>query len=174
MENLTFVDVRATVWHEYTPMTDIHRFDFSLHFGDKKSSFTLHQSAESLYYGLPVVQNTLKSHLGIPVNPEHLMTLMKMAMDSGVACANLMAIATYPQQYFPQEVPVSEASKSLPGVQSVVNCPAHEACGKRTVWEIIQHLNDHVGWSREQIADWLDDLADKGLIDIEFEPWNEE
>ena len=37
------------------------------------------------------------------------------------------------------------------------------------MFSIIIHLNDKVHWTREQIADWLDELADSGQINIDFE-----
>ena len=63
----------------------------------------------------------------------------------------------------------------------LVDCPAaEEKCGwtlpsldkpyNSTVWYVIQHLNDHHKWPRETaIADWLDKLADDGIIDITIE-----
>jgi hypothetical protein len=33
---------------------------------------------------------------------------------------------------------------------------------------MVIHLNDHHKWTRERIADWIDDLHDSGIIDAEF------
>lgn len=90
----------------------------------------------------------------------------------------------------------SSASKNLPGVNKVVDYPCgcvqtatplqsvlfkdfpehleeiEKNIGKiktGKVWGIVQHLNDHHGWTREAIADWIDDLHDKGIINAEFE-----
>jgi len=45
---------------------------------------------------------------------------------------------------------------------------------KLTVMDCIFHLNDIEDWSRESIADWLDELHDQGIINIELEPWEED
>jgi hypothetical protein len=38
---------------------------------------------------------------------------------------------------------------------------------------MVIHLNDTHRWTREQIADWIDELHDNGLINAEFEPWED-
>lgn len=72
----------------------------------------------------------------------------------------------------------STLSRSLPGVQSFVEYPCdcyppfeHRSA---TLWNIIQHLNDDDDWSREKIADWIDELHDKKIINAEFAPWNDD
>lgn len=62
-------------------------------------------------------------------------------------------------------------SKQLPGIHSIVACPAkckdkNDVVWEQTLWHMIQHLNDHHRWSRESIADFLDELPDD--IDITF------
>ncbi len=64
---------------------------------------------------------------------------------------------------------LSKLSESLPGIlYTFVKFP----CGCRTdvanLKTIIIHLNDKDKWPREKIADWLDDLADRGIVDIDF------
>ncbi len=60
-------------------------------------------------------------------------------------------------------------SKHLPGMQELVEFPCkHINVGKYSLGAVIMHLNDAEKWSREEIADWLDKLADDGIIDIEF------
>lgn len=86
------------------------------------------------------------------------------------------------------EFEISSASKGLPGMGAVVECP-DEKCGftemdkygewssfryKAKLWSVVQHLNDYHKWSRDKIADWIDDLHDRGIINAEFEPWGEE
>ena len=65
---------------------------------------------------------------------------------------------------------LSEMSKELPGINEVVKypCECHKS-NYNPVRRIIIHLNDQVMWTREQIADWLDELADSGEINIDFE-----
>lgn len=72
---------------------------------------------------------------------------------------------------------VSRESKQLPNimtpVQSPCACPAWTANDR--LWNVIQHLNDkHTEWTREKIADWLDELHDSGKINIEFQPWEDD
>lgn len=72
---------------------------------------------------------------------------------------------------------IQKASKELPGITTLVKSPCD--CKRKydhfTLWSLIQHLNDeHKEWTREKIADWLDELHDSGKVNIEFEPWKEE
>lgn len=64
----------------------------------------------------------------------------------------------------------SQLSKQLPGVDAIVTCPACTVTDsppwEKSLWYIIQHLNDQHEWSRERIADFLDELPDE--IDITF------
>lgn len=83
--------------------------------------------------------------------------------------------------------PESEAaliSQRLPGVKQMIlppcgcwrdglelnknGMPILEPGVKKEVWSLVQHLNDKHKWTRERIADWLDDAHDAGLINIEF------
>jgi hypothetical protein len=74
----------------------------------------------------------------------------------------------------------SVMSKRLPGMDHMERCPARDSdpqhClmdylygSKATLWNLIQHLNDHHKWTREgEIADWLDKLHDDGKVDLSF------
>lgn len=66
---------------------------------------------------------------------------------------------------------VSFMARSLPGVQAMLShpCGCYPESGKFSLFEIIMHLNDRCEWSREKIADWIDELHDKGIINAEFE-----
>jgi len=68
----------------------------------------------------------------------------------------------------------SVLSKKLPGMNTPVNCPHCSNSNKMTLWRLVQHLNDDADWSRDKIADWLDEQHDAGIINIEFEKWNED
>lgn len=74
----------------------------------------------------------------------------------------------------------SVMSRRLPGMDHMERCPARDSDPKRcltqylygskaTLWNMIQHLNDHHKWTREgEIADWLDKLHDDGKVDLSF------
>ncbi len=62
----------------------------------------------------------------------------------------------------------SNLARNLPGMESLVHYPCGHHSLKSSLKNIIMHLNDHDRWSREKIADWLDELHDAGEIDIEF------
>ena len=81
----------------------------------------------------------------------------------------------------------SQASRNLPGVNTIVkypcNCPGPDVLipkygainlskpypKKGKIWGIVQHLNDSHKWTREKIADWLDELHDSGQVNLEFD-----
>lgn len=70
---------------------------------------------------------------------------------------------------------VDMLSYKLPAIDTIVPYPCKKdcACGyvekSGSLREIIMHLNDLDKWSREAIADWIDELHDKGLINAEFQ-----
>lgn len=82
--------------------------------------------------------------------------------------------------------PVSSLAHLLPGVQANVKFPCD--CWKlnpeksQALENVIMHLNDYHTdtisgrsvWSREKIADWLDELHDSGIVNLEFQPWDSE
>lgn len=59
-------------------------------------------------------------------------------------------------------------SKSLPGMKRDVNHPCSCGYAPAPLWNVVIHLNDNHAWSREKIADWLDELHDAGIVNIEF------
>ena len=69
---------------------------------------------------------------------------------------------------------LSTKSMKLPGMSHRVGkCPViphtlYSCTKSRDTRTMIIHLNDHHKWPREKIADWLDELHDAGIIDIEF------
>ena len=76
-------------------------------------------------------------------------------------------------------------AQSLPGVNSPARCPLWKEkpndkytarewelfCrgGQRDLLRVIMHLNDHHEWTREQIADFVQEQHDAGLINVSFE-----
>lgn len=67
--------------------------------------------------------------------------------------------------------------RKLPGMHERVTCPVDicvtEHYTETTLYTLVQHLNDTHNWTRERIADWLDEQADAGKINIDFQPWSE-
>jgi hypothetical protein len=47
---------------------------------------------------------------------------------------------------------------AIPGLNARVTCPASDCEQNRTIWDMVQHLNDHHEWTREAIADWSETL----------------
>jgi hypothetical protein len=80
---------------------------------------------------------------------------------------------------FNSEKTIEKAARTLPGVGQTAHYPCeciHHGGRKSTdsIFGIIIHLNDTAKWSREDIADWLDELHDSGQVNIEFDPWEDE
>ena len=71
--------------------------------------------------------------------------------------------------------PADELAEVIPDLAEVVDCPV---CSQKEIHQaepityryelgfLVQHLNDHHGWRREYIADWLDTLP----LDLTFGP----
>lgn len=60
-------------------------------------------------------------------------------------------------------------AQRLPGVQQLVELPIRGRGESINLSSAIIELNDKYRWPREKIADWLDELADEGKINIDFE-----
>lgn len=59
-----------------------------------------------------------------------------------------------------------EVYMNLPGADVLLPCPH---CGEGSeLTEVIIELNDTHKWSREAIADWVDNLHDSGFVDLSF------
>lgn len=59
----------------------------------------------------------------------------------------------------------------LPGITTRVKHPV--VGGMQQLRDVIMNLNDHHGWSRERIADWLDEISDptgETGPDLRFKP----
>lgn len=59
-----------------------------------------------------------------------------------------------------QVAPVwDEMKNQMPELDQMVRCPGHssECWWASSVWSMVQHLNDSHRWSREAIADWLEE-----------------
>jgi hypothetical protein len=70
-------------------------------------------------------------------------------------------------------VKLAAAARDLPGINTEVSCPADaiinpyppneliEKCSRiDSLLNVIAHLNDHHRWTRERIADWLEEIHD--------------
>lgn len=75
-------------------------------------------------------------------------------------------------QWKPPIVDVSRFARQLPGVESIVDYPCGCGLWSNRLFDVIIHLNDKEHWSREKIADWIDELHESGKINAEFSPWN--
>lgn len=68
-------------------------------------------------------------------------------------------------------------SYALPGMTARVEMPAECLSEHGSKYKVLRsavmHLNDSHKWSREKIADWLDELHDSGAVNLEFQPWEE-
>lgn len=77
-----------------------------------------------------------------------------------------MGVDSYVSDNFHGEPPAvkgpPEDVRKLPGVDEMVKNPVHG--GQQKLWNAIVDLNDKQGWTREQIADWVETLD----IDISF------
>jgi hypothetical protein len=73
---------------------------------------------------------------------------------------------------------ISVVSHDLPAMNQMVLCPEPHASGpwvqEGRLRNVIMHINDSHGWTRERIADWIDELHDAGKINAEFQPWEED
>lgn len=99
---------------------------------------------------------------------------------------NIVPVDKKPNIFYDKFMHTSEnqfenASYNLPGVNYVTTCPAYNSEEPQkgcvgtsdTLRHNIIHLNDLHKWTREKIADWLDDLHDSGQVNLEFSPWKE-
>ena len=72
-------------------------------------------------------------------------------------------------------VKMTALSHLLPGAHAIIELPdevslaVHNRVGaKATMREAVMLANDMAGWSREKIADWLDNIHDSGTLDLSF------
>ena len=83
-------------------------------------------------------------------------------------------------RFFPCIYGCSKLLDIVPDMNTPVTCPATEeyqgvvsGCPYSTsVWYTIQHLNDQHQWTREKIADWIDDLQDNHGLNFTIESPN--
>lgn len=86
--------------------------------------------------------------------------------DKPVECTGIhQEIEDYTFNFKPSpENELSELARQLPGVHEETKYPCTCSRGQTssldTIFAIIIHLNDKCGWSREQVADWLDEIND--------------
>lgn len=94
-----------------------------------------------------------------------------------VASAGTHQLAGYADMsiHLEQSGGVSAQARKLPGMDYRTECPAGPNCRLNApgslslkLYDLVQHVNDHHKWSRDQIADWLDKLHDDGRVDLSF------
>lgn len=102
-----------------------------------------------------------KFHTGGIVGTTQALNGLGAACKSGAFSINEIkqALSVY------QELsPIKELKSKCPGLRQVVKMPCSCHSNKSSMLEsLLIHLNDTVGWTREEIADWLDSLD----IDLE-------
>lgn len=97
--------------------------------------------------------------------------LKQIAIDFNVSLvwSNPMKDMT-PREY-EFEAEMLELYEYLPGANiEGICCPdeSHEKPHWTDLHDMIIHLNDHHHWSRERIADWVDEFEDKEGVDLSF------
>lgn len=140
--------------------------EFEFHF-DFKGSVSASQEVESMVKGL--LEEVDNSYL-----PQSIKPLMEKAFRKEI------------QKYYKvntgaEKHELNNASRQLPGIKQQVEYPCECRCRHRQLHSdgtvrmnrtelgiVIMHLNDTHRWPREKIADWMDELADSGEIDIDF------
>lgn len=97
--------------------------------------------------------------------------IRNLSMDI-IAGAKTSGLSSEP----PAKYKIADFAAELPGVMKVVEGPKGSSIeGERhSLYRSIICLNDIDKWSREKIADWIDELHDKGIINAEFDPWVDE
>jgi hypothetical protein len=70
--------------------------------------------------------------------------------------------------HMPKEYSMEYLSQRLPGAWALVDHPIHVDGLKWPLYQVIILLNDVYKWTREEIADWVEGLQDKGEIDASF------
>ena len=67
-------------------------------------------------------------------------------------------------------------ARKLPGMQAIVVCPCSCDKGSLELISIIMHLNDKHSpgildevWTTEDVCNWLDELHDSGIVNLEIE-----
>lgn len=174
---------KITAKMDYDIQMDIYRVNLSWYFNNMKHACGWGISAEHITHGETidyVIDNMLKTsleHAGFSQQQEsYFVTNAVKSLRDVFDNMTLEKVATFSDKS--NWLQVSDASKNLPGVDSLVlphsKCKHYPSDSRQLLWGYIQHLNDHHNMSREQIADWLDELHDSGQINIEFQPWGEE
>lgn len=70
---------------------------------------------------------------------------------------------------------IAKKARNLPAINERVYLPCQCKTGvKQHLESVVIHLNDYHQWTREKIADWIDELHDNGVINAEFDPWIED
>lgn len=98
-----------------------------------------------------------------------------LGLDSGVPFKDMDSDTE--EEWLAVPPSVSTISRNLPAMDARVEypCACHEITRRKgALWDVIQHLNDyHDNWTREKVADWVDELHEAGIINAEFAPWED-
>src|SRR5690606_12277031 len=120
---------------------------------------TLQEAENVLYKAMATGQNNYEFAVSIATDAV-------VSGKGGVVSGNSLLYGKSP---FPADTDsdasmLAHESKKLPGVEHIVRCPGtrnESPCPSVTsIYYIIQHLNDIHRWTREAIADWLEEIHD--------------
>ena len=105
--------------------------------------------------------DTIMRELEILKAPDHYLTLVKLYRDGH---------ATRRENYAKAEL--THLAEKLPNFDALVTHPVLNQ--PYSLGYVVIALNDKYGWSRDQIADWVDSLHDGGILDLSFKDRSEE
>lgn len=108
--------------------------------------------------------------LDVEYTRAHLSWWFKSQLDGDTYKQFKTTIEAIDAQYSSQSTKLNTMSRKLPGVyeRTTYPCDCYPDDFTSVTRTIIMHMNDKHEWPREHIADWLDNLADEGEIDIDF------
>lgn len=139
---------------------------------DKPIGATWHLDADPDYAQQVIASLVQAKHaagVGALVVPHELLAAVQQSNSTlSETLAALKSVAPKPKREPSYRVLADRLLHRTPGLAEVVACPVL-ICGRPplTVWSMIQHINDqHLGWSRQDIADWLDSTG----IDLTVQP----
>lgn len=155
---------------------NLNDFSYNLHFVDSKGNS--HEMKVSVPFNILVLSDNPDRAI-----VEYLYTYAMKYKDLTVTqwkdIEKVLGIAEFPfSMSYPDNVKVytgvgtasvSTLARTLPAVNDfTTKCPVEDCTSHQTLYYLVQHVNDDHKWTRESIADWLDDLHDTGIVDLSF------
>lgn len=178
--NIETIEVpdEVSVYIENDYIKDIYRFEVRFHLHGSSWSIPVHIPAEALST-LPeqgiiaIVADNAIQHGIVCFDYYHKEVLAQSLYSDVENILNIKKIADMSSTSI--NTNIAKIARQLPGMTQSAYCPVKK-CGERAptvLYYLIQHLNDSHKWTREKIADWLDEKMDAGEIDIEFSQWED-